>query len=158
MNLYFLRHGLAGDRTEWKGDDRERPLTKKGKDRTARIAATLDYLELGLDVIITSPLTRALQTAEITAKYMDLKNYLVVDERIAPGFTKEKLDAVLKDHPEAQNVMLVGHEPDFSTLVSQLTGGSDIVLKKGGVALVDIPDPAELKGQLVWLIPPKAMV
>ncbi len=157
MELYFLRHELAGDREDWMGDDRKRPLTDQGKKRMAESAKTLDSLSLGLDAILTSPLARACQTAEIAAEGLGLEKVLAEDERLAPGFNPEALAQILKDHSRAKALMLVGHEPDFSETVSAITGGSEILFKKGGLARVDLTDIAALKGQLAWLIPPKIL-
>ena len=157
MILYFLRHELAGNWTEWTGDDRQRPLTEEGKKRMASSAKTLSALNLSPDAILTSPLTRARQTAEIAAHGLGLADRLVVDDRLAPGFGLQALAEILKDYPRARALLLIGHEPDFSGTVSALTGGSLIVLKKGGLARVDLEDVSSQSGQLVWLIPPKIL-
>jgi phosphohistidine phosphatase len=157
MKLFFLRHGLAGNRNEWKGDDASRPLTDEGVKKMKTAAVTLDQLDLKLDVIITSPLVRARQTAEIVAQKLDLNSKLVEDERLAHGFNVAHLQAVLLDHPGANVVMLVGHEPDFSETISALVGGGRIVCKKGGLALVELPNANSRHGELVWLIPPKVL-
>ncbi len=157
MNLYFLRHELAGDREDWMGDDRKRPLTEQGKKRMAASAKLLDMLDLGLEAILTSPLVRARQTAEIAAEGLGLEKVLVEDERLAPGFGLEALAQILKDHSGAKALLLVGHEPDFSETVGAITGGSEILFKKGGLARVDLTDLAVPQGQLVWLIPPKLL-
>jgi phosphohistidine phosphatase len=155
MKIYFLRHGLAGERSEWKRDDAERPLTDEGIEKMKRTAATLAALKLGLGVIVTSPLVRAKQTAEIVAHKLDAQ--LIEDARLAPGFNAEQLRALLLDHPGANAIMLVGHEPDFSDTISALIGGGRIVCKKGGLALVDLRDAQSRKGELVWLVPPKVL-
>jgi len=157
MILYFLRHGLAGSRDAWEGDDSRRPLTKKGLKNMARQAKILAQLDLRLDVIITSPLTRASQTADIVAGELKMVAQLKQDERLAPGFGRDHLEQMLTDHPETKNLMLVGHEPDFSLTISTLTGGGNVMLKKGGLARVDLTDTAPLQGDLVWLLPPKIM-
>jgi phosphohistidine phosphatase len=154
MILYFFRHGLAGNQHDWKGDDRERPLTHKGKNETEISAETLTRMNLGLEQIITSPLTRARQTAAILAGPLKLKKNLQEDERLAHGFDIQKLGEILAAYPGAKVLMLVGHEPDFSAVISDLTGGSQIELKKGGLARVDIMDPANMEGVLAWLLPP----
>ena len=157
MRLYFLRHGLAGNQSDWKGDDFDRPLTEEGKERMARQAATLVKLELEVDSIITSPLVRAFQTAEIVAKKMDLLDRLVKDERLSPGFNPSRLALVVKSYPQANALILVGHEPDMSLTISHLIGGGRLVCKKGSFARVDIPSPTSLKGELVWLATPKIL-
>ena len=157
MIVYFLRHGQAGLREEWTGDDAKRPLTKKGLKNMARQAKSLAEWDLRPDVIITSPLTRASQTADIVAGELKMVAQLQQDERLAPGFDRDRLAQVLTEHPETKNIMLVGHEPDFSLTISALTGGGNVMLKKGGLARVDLTDTAPLQGDLVWLLPPKIM-
>ena len=157
MILYFLRHGLAGVREEWQGDDARRPLTKKGSKNLVTQAKTLARLDLQLDVIITSPLTRAFQTADIIAGALKMVAQLKQDERLAPGFGRDDLEQVLADHPQAKTIMLVGHEPDFSLTISALIGGGKVILKKGSLTRVDITATAPLQGNLVWLLPPKSM-
>ena len=157
MIVYFLRHGLAGVREAWQGDDAKRPLTKKGIKNLVTQAKTLARLDLQLDVIITSPLTRACQTADIVARALKMVAQLKQDERLAPGFGRDDLEQVLADHPQAKTIMLVGHEPDFSLTISALIGGGKVVLKKGGLARADITATAPLQGNLVWLLPPKSL-
>ena len=149
MELYFLRHGEA-DWPDWKKSDDERPLTKRGKKQMRDVAKFLDRLKVRPDLIVTSPLPRAAQTAEIAADYLKAK--LRKDELLAPGFGPSKLRTVLKRH-RAKVLMLVGHEPDFTQVISELTGAS-LKLSKGGVALLDV-DPESEEGKLLWLFPPK---
>lgn len=157
MILYFLRHGLAGAREKRQRDDTRRPLTKKGIKKMGRQAGTIARLDLRLDMIITSPLTRALQTADIIAAALKMERQLKQDDRLAPGFGLDGLQRVLADHPGAKNLMLVGHEPDFSLTISALIGGGHVTLKKGGLARVDITATDSLRGDLLWLLPPKVM-
>ena len=157
MILYFLRHGLAGSGSLWQGDDSLRPLTKQGIKNLVTSADLFAELKLAPDLIITSPLTRAFQTADIVAHRLKLVEQLVQDERLAPGFGIEDLIGVLADHLDVENLMLVGHEPDFSITIGALTGGR-VVCKKGGLARVDITSTDPLQGELVWLLPPKVLV
>jgi phosphohistidine phosphatase len=152
--LYFLRHGLAADRGEWMGDDFERPLTSKGQALMAREAAAIALLELKLDLILTSPLVRALQTATIVAETLGMQEQVMTDERLMPGFDMPCLVEMLNEHSDLSALMLVGHEPDFSETISALIGGGRVVCKKGSLARVDLPDDGSLAGELVWLIPP----
>jgi phosphohistidine phosphatase len=152
MKLYFLRHGLAGDRETWMGDDFDRPLTDEGKERMAREAATIAKLNLNLDVILTSPLVRAYQTAEIVAQHLNLTDRLVKDDRLSPGFGSSQLAGILKAYPEAKALMLVGHEPDFSQIIGELIGGGRITCKKGSLACVELTKSRQ--GELAWMIPP----
>jgi len=154
--LYFLRHGLAGDYRDWQGDDWKRPLTEEGKVKMGEEAVAIKKLDLGLDLILTSPLLRALQTAQIVAEQLK-KAKLIEEERLAPGFDLAGLKGILQDHPDAHVLMLVGHEPDFSEMVSDLTGGTRLALKKGGLARVEIENMETLEGELEWLIPPRLL-
>ena len=149
MQLYFLRHGEA-DWPGWTKPDDERPLTDFGKKETRQVAKFLSRLKVKPDLIVTSPLPRALQTAEAAAEHLKAK--LCQDEALEPGFGISELSTVLKRH-RSKVLMLVGHEPDFSSVISALTGGF-IKMSKAGVALIDI-DPETEKGRLLWLFPPK---
>ena len=149
MQLYFLRHGEA-DWPGWTKPDDERPLTDFGKKEARQVAKFLNRLKVKPDLIVSSPLPRALQTAEAAKE--ELKTKLCQDEALGPGFGISELSAVLKRYP-SKALMLVGHEPDFSSVISALTGGF-IRMSKAGVALIDI-DPETEKGRLLWLFPPK---
>jgi phosphohistidine phosphatase len=149
MQLYFLRHGEA-DWPGWTKPDDERPLTDFGKKEVRQVAKFLNRLKVRPDLIVSSPLPRALQTAEVAAE--QLKTKLRQDEALEPGFGISELKTVLKRHP-SKVLMLVGHEPDFSSVISALTGAS-VKLSKAGVALVDIDQEAQ-EGRLLWLFPPK---
>jgi phosphohistidine phosphatase len=149
MQLYFLRHGEA-DWPGWTKPDDERPLTDFGKKEVRQVGKLLNRLKAKPDLIVTSPLPRALQTAEAAAE--ELKTKLRQDEALEPGFGISELSTVLKRH-RSKALMLVGHEPDFSSVISALTGGF-VKMSKAGVALIDI-DPETEKGRLLWLFPPK---
>ena len=149
MYIYFLRHGEA-DWPTWNKPDDERPLTERGRKEMKKIAAFLERLDPPLDQIITSPLPRAKQTAEAVADRFRLQ--LQEDELLEPGFGSSDLKQLLKKYP-GENVMVVGHEPDFSKTIRALTGGS-IKLSKAGLALAEV-DRTTLRGKLLWLIPPK---
>ena len=149
MDLYFLRHGEA-DWPDWNKPDDERPLTKHGKKEMREVAAFLKRVKAEPDLIVTSPLPRASQTAEIAAE--DLKIKCREDKLLEPGFDRADLERLLKKYPE-ESLMIVGHEPDFSEVIAELTGAS-IKLSKAGVALVDL-NRSWRDGRLLWLIPPK---
>ncbi|HKU67300.1 MAG TPA: phosphohistidine phosphatase SixA [Candidatus Baltobacteraceae bacterium] len=158
MKLYFLRHGVAADTDGWKGSDAERPLTDEGRKSMEREAKALANLNLAPDVILTSPLVRAKQTAEIVAGRLHRDDRVIEDVHLAEAFDVNVLGQLLRKHGDAQAVMLVGHEPDFSRTIGELTGGARVDLKKGGLARVDLSDASSTSGELVWLIPPKVLV
>lgn len=157
MLCYFLRHGPAGDATTWSGADFERPLTPDGEKRIAREARTIGALELDVDAIVTSPLVRARQTAEIVAKELRLRDVLRQDDRVGLGFSAALLAAILRDHAGVQRIMLVGHEPSMSMTVGELIGGGDVDFKKGALACVELTGGSPLRGQLLWLAAPKLL-
>ncbi|MEY2497926.1 MAG: phosphohistidine phosphatase [Verrucomicrobiota bacterium] len=148
MKLYLLRHGKA-DWPNWNKPDDDRPLTDDGRKQLAAVAKMLARLEIA-PAIVTSPLPRASQTAEIAGKH--LRQKIRVEPLLRPGFDAGKLKKILKDF-SGDALMIVGHEPDFTRTIFQLTGG-DTKLSKAGVALIDL-DISSMKGELRWLIPPK---
>jgi phosphohistidine phosphatase len=154
MELYFLRHGTADRRSEWQGDDGLRALTEDGAAGVRRVVKVLAAGGLKLDAIVSSPLVRARQTADIAAEGLKHAPGVIEDQRLANGLDKQRLAGLLGDLGQPQRVMLVGHEPDFSLTIGQITGGS-VVCKKGGVVRVDVVDPKALRGRLVWSLPPK---
>ena len=147
MRLYFLRHGAA-DWPDWDKPDEERPLTKEGRKEMHAVGKFLGQLKVKSDVILTSPLLRATQTADIAAEHLKVRVH--EEKLLAPGFRVEELTRLLRKYPQ-QVLMLVGHEPDFSLTIGALTGAS-VKLSKAGVALVDLNLQ---KGKLLWLFPPK---
>ena len=149
MKIYFFRHGKA-DWPNWNKPDDERPLTKAGKKEVRAVAESLLGLEVCPDHILTSPLPRAAQTAQIAAEYLKMECH--EEKLLAPGFSVIELARLLLKYP-GESLMLVGHEPDFTETISALTGGS-LKLSKAGVALVDIGDSSR-KGKLLWLFPPR---
>ncbi len=149
MDLYFLRHGEA-DWPDWKKDDDERPLTKRGKKEMREVASFLKRIKAQPDLIVTSPLPRASQTAEIAAERLAVK--CREDKLLAPGFRRADLERLLKKYPE-ESLMIVGHEPDFTETISELTGAA-MKLSKAGIALVEL-NHSWRDGRLLWLIPPK---
>lgn len=157
MKLYFLRHGLAGEPSEWRGNDFDRPLTDEGKERMTRQAATIATLDLELDAVLTSPLMRAYQTAEIVARQLNRLDKLMKDERLGPGFNTQQLAKILAAHPKANALMLVGHEPGLSETIGDLIGGGRVVCKKGSLIRVDV-NAETLRGELVWSLPPGFLV
>jgi phosphohistidine phosphatase len=149
MHLYFLRHGEA-DWPNWEKSDDERPLTERGRKEMQKVADFLKLLDVSLDQIVTSPLPRAQQTAQIVADRLKLK--LREERALAPGFAISDLKLLRSQYP-GKNIMLVGHEPDFSETISALTGAS-LKLSKAGLALVEA-DESATSGKLLWLFPPK---
>jgi len=147
MHLYFLRHGAA-DWPDWDQPDDERPLTKAGRKEMHAVGEFLAELKVRPDVILTSPLPRATQTADIAGEHLKVRAR--EEKLLAPGFRVEDLTRLLRKYPQ-RVLMLAGHEPDFTLVIGALTGAS-LKLSKGGIALVDLN---LRKGKLLWLFTPK---
>jgi phosphohistidine phosphatase len=168
MRLYILRHGNAGDPEEWTGDDRKRPLTDAGRQEMREVAQGIRWLDLKLDTLITSPLTRAKETADFVRKAVRPASY-DSSELLAPGCDLPDLAKLLSEHPKAQELMIVGHEPDQSELIALLIGGvgqqARIQMKKAACCCVklasSIDGPAGSKlagnGQLIWHLTPQIL-
>jgi phosphohistidine phosphatase len=148
MKLYLLRHGKA-DWPNWDQPDDERPLTEEGKKEVAAVARLLSRLEI-TPIIFTSPLPRASQTAEIAGKHLKVK--VQTEQLLRPGFDAAKLGKFLKNF-SGKSLMVVGHEPDFTRTIFQLTGGKT-KMSKAGIALIEL-EVESMKGVLRWLVQPK---
>jgi phosphohistidine phosphatase len=153
MRLYFFRHAIAEDPTD-SMTDAMRPLTREGIARTKATARTLVAAGVKPRRLYSSPLTRARQTADIVGQAMDVK--VTVRKALAPGFSTSDIPALIAGLKPSDEVMFVGHEPDFSLMISQIIGGGEVLMKKGGIARVDIAGTEPpLRGALVWLLTPK---
>lgn len=161
MNIYILRHGIAVERENWKAlDDSVRPLTPKGKRQLKKSAVAMIKMKLRFDLILSSPFERAKKTAEIVAKELNLKARLKFSDELQPDGNVKNLIRQLGES-RAKNVLLVGHEPYLSGLISLLvSGGGNLAMdfKKGGVCKLEIEKlhfgPC---AQLAWLLTPKQM-
>lgn len=155
VRVHLLRHAHAGNAFEWIGDDDARPLTDKGRQQSQRLGAFLGAHGVRPDVIVSSPLVRAQQTAEIVAGVLDMT--VKTDGHLGSGFGKRELWALL-DETGAREVMLVGHDPDFSLLLAYLIDAAGIGLKKGALATVDLHTKlGDGEAELRWLVPPDAL-
>ncbi|HLY25286.1 MAG TPA: phosphohistidine phosphatase SixA [Aggregatilineales bacterium] len=154
VELYLLRHGVAFEREEWQDkDDELRPLTKKGIAKMEAEAKALKHSELNIEYVISSPLTRAAQTAQIVADALDKK--VVESKLLKPGCDLKALATLLKEYDGTERILIVGHEPDFSTLIGQIVGGGSVELRKGGIACCELNSVKPPKGTLRWLLTPE---
>lgn len=153
MELYLLRHAHAGDPTKWSGDDADRPLSARGRRQAERLGRLLAGAGFEPDVIVSSPKARSAQTAEIVAEALGAR--VRTDERLAFGFGLGDLAALVRELGGPAQLVVVGHDPDFSDLLAELVGTSSIPMRKGALARVDLDgDPAPGAGLLRWLVPP----
>ena len=157
MRLYFLRHGKAAARGDWREADGLRPLTGAGERLVAAETPAIGRFAPGLELVVTSPLARARRTAEIVAGALGLDSALVDDERLGHGLDAGVLARVVADHAGVENLMVVGHEPDLSLTIAELIGGGRVDMKKGGLARVDVRGPGLDGGVLAWLLTPSQL-
>lgn len=153
MRLLVLRHGVAEDAgpdTGWQ--DEPRALTEEGTARMEHEARGMAALGIGADVVLTSPLVRCRQTAEIVAAAI---GGTARDEpRLRPGTHLDLVADVLLEHPDAGSVLICGHEPDLSELIAALTGGAEVEFRKGSLAILEVEAPRPAGARLRALYPP----
>jgi phosphohistidine phosphatase len=143
MIISLLRHGIAAARgSPGYENDSERPLTAKGQRRTQRIGEGMLALGLSYDLILSSPYVRAKQTADAVAQVLKTPEGVQLSDALAPEGDPRQLLAALRNYdPERQDILLVGHEPYLSRLISTLLTGNQnlsVVMKKGGLCRLDV--------------------
>jgi phosphohistidine phosphatase len=149
--LYFLRHGKAGSPRAIDDDGRE--LTDAGIAALRAAAPIWRRLNLRPDAVISSPLTRAVQTAELLCAAVGGRP--LVDERLRPGADWGCFARTMAAHPDARRVMFVGHEPDLSSTIAELTGAASVRMRKGGLACLEFYGTPEPGGaEIAWLLDP----
>ena len=161
-DLYIMRHGIAVTRSAATVmDDAKRPLTPDGKQKMRDIASGLVRAGLQVDWIVSSPLVRAVETAEIVGEELDPKPPLDLCEALGPGGDPEALVAFLAKRSSRRRVLVVGHEPDLGELAARLIGAgrnANMPFKKGGCCLITFSVfPPKAPGRLVWWLTPRVM-
>lgn len=158
MDLFILRHGKAGQNTGDPSSDRERVLTKEGRADLLTIAQWIASEDYRFDLIATSPLRRAYESAEIVARFLKARNALAVWEELTPGSDPKDICSRLSGMNE-RSVLLVGHEPLLGALIGYVISrgaGASVVLGKGGMAKIrDVQGDAPPSGELHWLLTPR---
>ena len=157
MDLLVLRHGEAGRRSPLPGDSK-RSLTTEGKQEIVDLSNGLTSLELKLDYIFTSPLLRAKQTAEIVAKSLKYKGKVEELDALKPEGSKLEFYSALSRMKQDSMILVVGHEPYLSEMISEAISqsGCRIDLKKAGLARIRILSTLPIiRGELRWLLTPK---
>ena len=163
MNLYLLRHGIAVDIAELDfAGDAARPLTPKGRRQLRKVAAALRAMKVKFDTLLSSPLVRTQQTTEVIATELKFKSKPGFSYELRPGGSAEKLIQQINAlKPVPENLLLVGHEPDLSELLSLLvTGyaGGGFSFKKAGLAKLEVEKLSAGKcATLAWLLTPAQM-
>ena len=164
MNLYLLRHGIAAAKDDPAFEsDSDRPLTKKGIKKFRKAAGGIDRLGIPFDAILSSPLVRARQTADIVAEILGQESAVDEIPALAPDSSPGQLPSELSSVEGKEHVLLVGHEPFLGKLAGfLLTRKNDldvrIPLRKGGICRIEIDAvPPTQPGQMHWLLTPKQL-
>jgi phosphohistidine phosphatase len=158
MELYILRHGIA-EEVSASGADRDRRLTDEGREKIKEEGKALRKLQISFDLILTSPFPRAAETAEIVAEELDLRKVRRESSALASGAGAESiLGELRKVAKQFQSVLVVGHEPELSQLISLLLSGSPelaINVKKGALCKLSCVALEPGGARLEWLLAPK---
>lgn len=162
MDLFILRHGEAGQRVSTGRGDFQRSLTTAGQKEVSDIAKSLKELGTKFDVVITSPLKRAHQTAAIVAKTLKIEKKMQDWDELSPEGNRIDLYNKLSHLKQQSLVLVVGHEPYLSKMVSEIifdgNDGGRIALKKSGLARIRIiSSTPKFQGELRWLLTPKLL-
>jgi phosphohistidine phosphatase len=159
LELYLVRHGIAEDRGEEWPDDSKRPLTSGGISKLRKEARGLAALDLTFDQIVTSPLVRTRQTADVLAEVLKGKPPVATSDALAPAGTPAAVIQEIVRHARKARVALVGHEPNLGELAAQLIGAkAPLAFKKGGVCRIDFDVlPPKGAGALRWFVTPKML-
>lgn len=159
LALYLIRHGIAAERGDQYPDDSKRPLTSDGIAALRKEVKALDALGEGFDHIVTSPLVRAKQTADVFVQHLDVKPSVTTSDALAPAGSPAGVVQEIVKHAKKGRIALVGHEPNLGELAARLIGSrSPLVFKKGGICRIDFEVlPPKGAGQLRWLATPKML-
>jgi phosphohistidine phosphatase len=157
--LYLIRHGLAEARGDQWPDDTKRPLTEEGMSRLRKQARALARLEVTIDVLLTSPLVRTRQTAEILAAGLEPRPHIIAVDSLAPDGSYQAVVADLEKQARKTRIALVGHEPSIGELAARLIGARHAIeFRKGAVCRIDVTAlPPSGSGALRWFLTPKFM-
>lgn len=157
MDLFILRHGKAG-KSSGGSDDAARALTRKGEKELKRIAQWMKAQEFSFDIIATSPLHRAMETAAVIASVLGLDDTVTTWDELAPGGDPDTVCYRAAQQGNDARVLVIGHEPGLSRLLSWIISGnpdSSIIIAKGGLAKIrNYSFTARPSGDLQWLLTP----
>jgi phosphohistidine phosphatase len=156
MIVYFLRHASAGQHKFSPKQDEKRPIDKIGEQQSREVGKAMAASGVEVDAVISSPLTRAMQTAELAAKEFGHENKIVINEAMRPEASYDQFHDLLTQYAKSKAIMVVGHNPSITEFLLHLLTGSEecrfIDFKKGAVAKVTVQ---EGKSVLNWMLTPK---
>ena len=159
ISLYLVRHAIAEDRGDEWPDDAKRPVTSEGAAKMRRAIAGLRALDIKLDLVLTSPLTRAMETAELLVSGLKPAPVLRPLPTLTPGTAPAKVAESIVAEKDVRAIAVVGHEPGLGELAAWLIGArAPLPFKKGGMCRIDVAElPPGRTGQLVWFATPKML-
>jgi phosphohistidine phosphatase len=161
MDLFILRHGKAGQ-SSGDPDDSKRPLTPNGREEIREIARWMRRERFRFDVIASSPLARASETAGIIARALDRKERLDLWDELAPGGDPDTICYHAVQSSDSAVILIVGHEPALSSLVGRIISGggtTSVIFAKGGLAKIrNFSFDGKPSGDLQWLLTPKQIL
>ena len=162
MNLFILRHASAGVRRVNPLLDVKRPLDKEGKAHSLKLAQVLNSINVSFDLVVSSPLKRSLQTAQLVGTEMGYESRILISNALAPTANFEQFQRLLRECAQFENILIVGHNPNITAFLGQLVAGPlaadrdartpPIRLRKGSIARITLQrGPATLQ----WLLDPR---
>src|SRR5581483_11750363 len=156
MIIYFVRHASAGQKKLSGKKDEKRPLDPDGVQQCTQMGRILSSMEVGVDVIISSPLKRATQTAALIANEIGYEGKLHIESALRPEAKYDHFRDMLRDYSKHESILVVGHNPNFSDFLGRTIGGSGerahVDMRKGSVAKVE---SKQKKYVLDWLLTPR---
>ena len=156
MDIYFLRHANAGEPKFSPAKDEKRPIDKLGIEQSHDVGRALAALDVSPDVIISSPLRRATQTAAVVANELGYEDKVITDVALRPEANYEKFQDLLRRHGRREAIMLVGHNPSITDFLAKIIAKSgceaQIDFKKGAVARVET---GRRSATLDWFFTPR---
>ena len=156
MEIYLLRHGIAEEKSAT-GRDADRRLTDEGRQKLRRVLECAHSAGVSPSLILSSPLRRAVDTAEIAARELGYEGKIVRTDALVPGSTPHDLWQELRQHRDEAAILLTGHDPLFTSAVAYLLGSSHhmVHFRKGALIRIDADSMgAEPHGVLEWMITP----
>lgn len=162
MVIYFFRHGIAAAKDDPAfPDDVSRPLTSEGVKKTREAADGLKKLGIPIEALLTSPWVRAMETAEILADTLDVRDRLEEMDELAGDRTADEAIAALGRRRHRESIMIVGHQPLLGEIAAKLlthSTGMQMDLKKSGVCVIDVERiPPKSPGTLLWMMTQKQL-
>jgi phosphohistidine phosphatase len=159
LELYLIRHGIAAERGEEWPDDSKRPLTSQGIAKLKKEARGLVALDVSFEQIVSSPLVRTRQTADVIADALKNKPPISTSDALAPAGPPAAVIEEIAKHVRKARVALVGHEPNLGELAAQLIRSrTPLEFKKGGICRIDFDVlPPKGAGALRWFLTPRIL-